>query len=132
MALFLDVLLNHRVCYCASGRAEIPNCPEVLAPELLVELRVFHLQLPGALALEMLNDSRYCNVWRNFQKKVHMVWADSSLEDINFVRATNLTNNLSQPITDFVLKNLLTVFSDPDNMELVVVDRVTCTFIPRH
>lgn len=63
-------------------------------------------------------------MWRIGYIEVNMIFADSSLDDFNFIRITYLTNQFAYPKTYFLGQDVVTIFGNPDQVNLQIMNRM--------
>lgn len=130
--LVADVFLNHLVGHGAAGRHKVPASPHVAAPILLLQMSKFHQQLPRTLAFDVLHDFAGRKTRRARQQHMDMVSRNGPLQDFDFVRATNLANQLPQPNANFPHENRLSILGHPDKVVLDVKTAVRTGTISFH
>ena len=56
--------------------------------------------------------------------EVDMIFADSSLDNFNFIRIACLTNQFAYPNTYFLGQYVVPIFCNPDQVNLQVMNRM--------
>jgi hypothetical protein len=63
-------------------------------------------------------------MWRVGYIEVDMIFADSPLNDLNFIRIAYLTNQFAYPKTYFFGQDVVPIFGNPDQVNLEVMNRM--------
>src|ERR1700686_1344235 len=89
------VLRDYLVGHIARTAAEVPSCPQVSSPELLLQVRKVGQQMVRCLPLQPLQQSADRHLRRNRHKQVHVVLGYVSLHDLHFVLPTNIPDQIA-------------------------------------
>jgi hypothetical protein len=89
--IFRNRLIRHR----AAGRDEIATRPQVPTPERLAQLPAVHQEMVGGLALHRLHHAARSQVRGHIEQQVHMVRLDMASQDLDIVRAADLTDQVA-------------------------------------
>ena len=90
------------------------------APIALLQLREFPLHLVGGTTFHLSHQISYRKFRRDRDKHVHMVTCQHTLDDLDTIFGTNLTNDFSHPQLHITTKNLVAIFGDPYEMIAVI------------
>jgi hypothetical protein len=101
----------------------------VFAPEGFIELGKVLEQLPGRLAFEILSHLGDRNLWWHRYKKMDMVFRDVSFDDLDLVRVTNFSDEISGSSTKTARQHGFFVLGGPYEMILAIVGSMRTTSV---
>lgn len=119
--LVLDVVHDHLVGDRTRSGCEVPSCPEMLAPELLVQPRVLREDLPGRLALQVLGDLGYGDLRRHGDEDMDVVFRYVTADDLDLMGGADLAYELPYPKAKASLQHGLSVLRRPYKVVFEVV-----------
>jgi hypothetical protein len=114
MRLVFDVDRDDLIGDIPTAAAEVAACPDVLAPELLAQVRKLGEQLVCGLPFEVLHPGTKGDLGRDRDKEVDGVFGDMAFEDANLLLAPDLPQQLSDPQCHLAGQYLATILGDPD------------------
>ena len=124
MALFFDVLLNDFVRDVAAADTKVAACPHVSPPELLPQMWKLVHQLVGTLPLQHLDEPTDGQAWRHAHEQMNVVARYMTFHYRDFVRTADFADQLSNSGADFAAHDWLTIFCDPDDVQMDAKDRM--------
>lgn len=132
MTLIRYVFRYHLIGHIAATAAEIPPCPQMSPPKLLVQMRKFPQQLVRRLSLQPLDQSAYRYLWRYRYKQMQMVFGHVPLQDRHFVLPTYLPNQISHSRRHLSCQRPTTIFGRPNQMQMYLENGMRSTSIFLH
>ena len=72
----------------------------------------------------MLHDVGQGQFWRDRQEHMHVIPSQHAFHDMDAQFGASLHDNLAYPLSHKTLQNLVSIFSDPHDVEPVVKSRV--------
>ncbi len=127
LVMVLQILLYHPIRHRPGTERRLPDTPKVFTPISFAQLRKFFLnpfRRPPLQSPDNLTD-RQARWIRNVQ--MHMILAHSALDYLDIIRITDLSQNISNPIADFLRQHLVAVFGDPYQVDFQIMNGM-CRF----
>ena len=130
--MIFDVLANHIIRNVTGTKSCVSNCPKMLPPILLSQLRKFLLYSPRRPPLDALRQLRRRKDRRRGQQQMNMICRHRSSDDRHASGSTSLTYQVAHTLHYPAPENLLPVLRAPDHVVLQVVNRVCALPVFRH
>ena len=114
--VMLKILLNHFIAYITGTPNTITNSPKVFTPISFTKIGKLLLKPTRSTALQTFYYITYSLRKAIFNMKVNMIFAYNSLENANIFSITNLLDQSSTSELNISLKNMITIFGNPNYM----------------
>jgi hypothetical protein len=88
------------------------------APKSLAQVRKLRQEAIGAFALHPLDQATDGDMRRDGDHHMDMIWRDMPLQDIDTRFLALFTDDSAHPFGHLTAQDLVTVFGDPDDMEM--------------
>ena len=122
MTLFFDVLLDDFVGDVATRNAKVSARPHVATPELLSQMWKLMHQLVRTLPLEHLEQPTDGHSRWHTDEQMNVIAGDMPFHDRHFRSAADFADQLSEPCANFTTHDWLTIFRDPDDVQMNAKD----------
>ena len=119
--LGLNILHDHLIGHIARTSHKVPSSPDMTSPILLPYVWKLHQYLPRGLAFDILHQLTCRKTRRHRHKQMYMIPRYMPFQDLDLVRQTDLSHQLSDSKSYFLSQYRSTVFRDPNEMQLDII-----------
>jgi len=127
-----DILLDDLVRHVTAGAHEVPSCPEVAAPELLLQTPILRQKMVTGLALDRLHQATRRYMRWSADEKVHVVLPDRSPKDLDIMSPTDLADQIAHPDRHLSPQDRLAVLRREDEVVVQFMNGVRTSLILPH
>lgn len=122
--LELNILRNRLVRDVPAAGHEIATRPQVPTPELRPQPSVILEEMMGRFPLDRLHHPARRKVGRGAQQQMDMIRPHMTLQDLDIVRSTDLTNQITELRPDVAPQHRLAILRDEHEMVVQRIDRM--------
>ena len=119
--LGLNILHDHLIGHIARTSHKVPSSPDMTSPILLPYVWKLHQDLPRCLSFDILHQLTCRKTRGHRHKQMYMIPRYMPFQDLNIVRQTDLSHQLSDSKSYFLNQYRSTVFRYPDEMQLDII-----------
>ena len=130
--MLLNVLHDHFISHVTRTGRKIPASPHVPTPKRPTQTLILHQHLPRRLPFHRLSQLTDREMWRHRHKYVNMIRRDMSLQNLNIVSFTYLTDQVSDSLRNLASQNRLAVLRHSHKVILRVINGMTGLSIVLH
>jgi len=127
-----EVLGNDFVRDVAGTATEVASCPQMPAPELLLQMRELRQQVMRGSAFQPLHQPADRRLRRNRHEQMHMVLRDVPFQDRDIMLPADITDQIPHPPSHLALQRRPSVLRNPHQVQMDVEYSVRAPPVFRH